>query len=128
MTEATALPAVREPLWGHPLQIWDTGRTIRVPQKVFPLLAALGLLIGRKAIVSPAIFIFFRDAIDDPNVHWLRQVLGPDLSGPAWCLCNCPECRRLQSDIDHTSLPGRNPLDEDVAEQIVRQVVARRVR
>jgi len=120
MTKANAM---NEPKWGHPLAIWDTGRSIRVPKLVFPMLKDLGLLVGRRAILSPKIILFFNQAMEDQNVHELRQILGVDLSGPKWCRCACRDCRRKESDADQTLTPQMQCIQ---AEDVVRDVKARR--
>jgi hypothetical protein len=42
----------------------------------------------------------------DSVTDGLRQLLGPDLSGPAWCVCRCRECQERGADADHTDEPG----------------------
>lgn len=96
------------PMWGHALQIWDTGRTIRVPKFVFPKLKAIGCLMNGRAILLPTILIFFEDRKYDPIMHELLMVLGKDLTGPAWCKCGCEECKRNKGRIDNTPIPGQN--------------------
>lgn len=99
MIQAAALDI--EPEWGHKLSVWDTGKSIRVPQFVFPILRQLGLLINNKAILSPLIVLYLNDKKLDPLVHALRIVLGPDLSGPLQVKCNCAECRE-STNLDDT--------------------------
>jgi hypothetical protein len=93
---ATALPV--QPEWGHPL-ITPKGNVIRVPADVFPLLRRLGLLANNKPRLSLRIYEFL-----DPQYNclsWgLRQLLGDDLSGPAWLVCECDECKGKGTDRD----------------------------
>jgi hypothetical protein len=99
VTQAAALAV--EPEWGHKILVWDTGKYIRVPKYVFPILRQLGLLINNKAILSPLITLYLEDRKLDPVVHALRMVLGPDLSGPRQVKCNCPECSE-STNLDDT--------------------------
>jgi hypothetical protein len=115
-----------QPLWGHPLRVWDTGQVIRVPQYVFPLLRQRGLLIKNKPILSPRILQDFDDSNLQAITHELKMVLGSDLSGPMQVKCRCRECQERNSDVDHTRLPGLDRLEQDEASRIVREVKARR--
>ena len=90
--------------WGHALVNPD-GIELRVPASVFPRLDQMGLLVrGRIPRISPEIYQYMHPEYD-PLTAGLRYVLGPDMSGPAWCECNCSTCQRRQSDRDHTSRP-----------------------
>ena len=85
--------------WGHALKLLDLQgvflREIRVPFAVFADLRKLGLLIKRKhAIYADAAILMFCDRKLDTFVMKLRDCLGPDLSGPMWCLCTCKACRK----------------------------------
>ena len=128
MTQAAAMPALVEPEWGHRLAIWDTGRVIRVPLSIFPMLRERGFLIRNRPILSPTIEPALKDRDLDPIMLGLRQCLGVDLAGPVTVRCMCRECQRKESDIDHTPLPGRNPLDSDQTSKLVREIRARRKR
>lgn len=113
------------PEWGHALAIWDTGRVIRVPAFIFPELKRLGLLIGKRAILSPMILAFYRDRSLDPLIDGIRQVLGPELTGPEWLVCRCRDCHKKASDADQTQEP-RGAVSAMVAEQVVAEVRRRR--
>lgn len=85
MTQAIAL------YWGHPLVTPD-GRTIRVPHSAFASLRKLGLLVRNKNRLSPLVYELLDPQYDCLAVG-LRQLLGVDLSGPKWVMCNCHKCR-----------------------------------
>jgi hypothetical protein len=108
---ATALPV--QPEWGHPL-ITPEGRVIRVPADVFPQLRRLGLLVNNKPRLSPRVYEFL-DPQYDCLALGLRQLLGADLTGPAWLVCGCDECKGKGTDRDAT-----------LASRVVAEVMARR--
>ena len=90
--------------WGHAL-VSPEGAELRVPASVFPRLDQMGLLLrGRIPRISHKIYQYMRPEYDSLT-DGLRFVLGPDMSGPAWCECNCPKCQRRASDHDHTARP-----------------------
>jgi hypothetical protein len=128
MTQATALP---QPSlspgtleWGHPLVTPD-GQTIRVPASAFRKLRQLGALLGNSNRLSPKIYQLIQPEFDCIS-EGLGRLLSQDLSGPSWVLCTCKDCRRRAEESDHTALPGRNPLDDARAEEIVKAVTAKR--
>ena len=53
-------------------------------------------------------------------------MVGQDLSGPSWVVCTCKDCRRREAESDHTSLPGKNLLDDERTSALVREVVRKR--
>jgi hypothetical protein len=108
---ATALPA--QPEWGHPL-ITPEGRIIRVPADTFPQLRRLGLLVNNKPRLSPKVYEFL-DPQYDCLALGLRQLLGSDLAGPAWLVCDCDECMGKGTYRDAT-----------LASRVVDEVKARR--
>lgn len=128
MPRATALnqlPFSPETLeWGRPLVTPD-GQTIRVPAFAFRKLRQLGALLGNSNRLSPKIYQLIRPEFDCIS-EGLGRLLGKDLSGPSWVLCRCKDCRRRAEESDHTVLPGRNPLDDARAEEIVKAVTAKR--
>ena len=101
------------------------GETIRVPAFAFRKLRQLGALLGNSNRLSPRIYEFVRPEFDCLN-EGLGHLLGRDLSGPSWVLCTCKDCQRRAAESDHTALPGRNPLDDARAEEIVREIVRNR--
>jgi hypothetical protein len=106
------LESATQPLWGHALHIWDTGKVIRVPQYVFPILRQMGLLIKNKPVLSPLVQTYFDDPRLHPLTHELVTVLGRDFSGPAQVKCKCSECRE-RVNLD----------DSRVSDQHTRQIV-----
>jgi hypothetical protein len=128
VTQAIALP--QSPLspetleWGHPL-ITPEGQTIRVPAFAFRKLRQLGALLGNSNRLSPKIHQLIRPEFDCIS-EGLGRLLGKDLSGPSWVLCTCKDCQRRAEESDRTALPGRNPLDSARAEEIVKEVTAKR--
>ena len=128
MAQATALPqpplSPVVPEWGHPL-ITPEGKEIRVPAFAFRKLRQLGALLGNSNRLSPRIYQLIRPEFDCIS-EGLGRLLGEDLSGPSWVLCTCKDCQCKAAESDHTMLPGRNPLDEARAEEIVKTVMARR--
>jgi len=122
-------------LWGHPLKIWDTGREIRVPQFVFPVLNHAGCLMDNKATLLPIILLIFDDyeqhaLLIDKEGRNIMLVLGPDLSGPAECKCTCKTCREQHQPDDDTPLPqqgtrNRN-VDPRLSDKLVRELTAKR--
>lgn len=121
MIQAIALSA--KPDWGHALLTPD-GREIRVPAAAFSLLRNLGVLANNKARLSPMIYDFL-DPQYDCLALGLRQLLGPDLSGPAWLVCGCMECRESEAVMDNTRLPRQSVPGVDT-DRIVADVLARR--
>lgn len=95
--QATALE------WGHPLHTPD-GREIRVPSSAFGQLRRIGALMGNSNKLSPIIYEFM-DPQYDALAPGLRQMLGRDLSGPKWLVCNCEQCkaRRGHANPDHAA-------------------------
>ena len=126
MTQATALsqPPPVVPEWGHPL-IAPDGRTIRVPASAFAKLRRLGSFLGKSNRLSPRIYDLIHPDFDCIT-EGLGRLLGEDLSGPSWVFCTCKSCQDKKAESDHTRLPGRNPLDAARAEEIVRDVRAKR--
>jgi hypothetical protein len=123
--QARALSTLRaEPEWGHPL-VTPEGKTIRVPASAFRKLRQLGALLGNSNRLSPRIYDFVRPELDCLG-EGLGRLLGEDLSGPAWVVCACNDCRRKEAESDRTALPGRNPLDDDRASALVREIVRNR--
>lgn len=104
------------------------GKEIRVPKFAFEPLRRLGVLERNRAQLKPLIYQLM-DPLYDDLVMGLRQLLGPDLSGPNWCVCHCRECQKKATQTDNTSLPGQRfsgfyaGTDTDA---IVREVRARR--
>jgi hypothetical protein len=80
---------------------------------------------GNSNRLSPRIYEFVRPEFDCVS-QGIGRLLGADLSGPAWVLCSCKACQRRAAESDRTALPGRNPLDDARAEEIVREVVRNR--
>ena len=101
------------------------GQTIRVPAFAFAKLRQLGALLGNSNRLSPKIYQLIRPEFDCIT-EGLGRLLGANLSGPSWVLCACKDCQRRSAESDHTSLPGRNPLDAARAEEIVKAVTAKR--
>lgn len=89
MFYATALPV--NPEWGHPL-ICPDGQEIRVPSFAYPKLRQLGLLDGKKGRLSPLVYEFL-DPQYDCICESLRHLLGMDLTGPNWLVCECEGCK-----------------------------------
>ena len=89
MKQATAI--LTEVINGHSLTTPD-GKTIFVPLAVFAKLRKLGLLANNKARLSERIYEFL-DPQYDCLTDGIRKVLGDDLSGPRWLICNCHKCR-----------------------------------
>jgi hypothetical protein len=112
------------PEGGHPL-VTPQGGTIRVPAFALRKLRQLGALLGNSNRLSPRIYEFVRTEFNCLG-EGLGRLLGNDLSGPSWVLCTCKDCQRKAGESDHTALPGRNPLDDARAEEIVKAVTARR--
>ena len=112
------------PEWGHPL-ITPEGATILVHAFAFRKLRQLGALMGNSNRLSPRIYEFVRPEFNCIS-EGIGRVLGEDLSGPAWVLCTCKDCQRRAAESDRTALPGRNPLDDVSAEEIVREIVRKR--
>ncbi len=102
------------------------GETIRVPAFAFQSLRRMGLLLGNSNRLSPRVYQFLDASLDAITTAALRRLLGADLSGPEWVLCTCKDCQRRAAESDRTALPGRNPLDDARAEEIVKEVVAKR--
>jgi hypothetical protein len=101
------------------------GKTIRVPASAFAKLRQLGALLGNSNRLSAKVYQLIRPEFDC-IAEGLGRLLGEDLSGPSWVLCTCRSCHSKAAESDHTALPGRNPLDEAYAEEIVKTVMARR--
>ena len=125
MTEAQAT-AAHKLEWGHPL-ITPEGTEIRVPKFAYAKLERLGLLIGRRNVqLSPMIYGFLQpehDCITDG----LRHLLGKDLTGPEWLVCNCMECQQKQADLDHTPDPRvRRSVNDQAVDRIVDEVKRKR--
>jgi hypothetical protein len=80
---------------------------------------------GRSNRLSPRVYELIRPEFDCLT-EGLGRVLGEDLGGPSWVVCACADCRRRAAESDRTALPGRDPLDEARAEEIVREVVRKR--
>lgn len=73
---------------GHPLLTPD-GRTITVDYAAMRELQKAGLLTGRRTRLRPGIWAALtRGLLSDR----LRRHLGPDLSGPEVCTCECHLC------------------------------------
>ena len=111
MLYATALPVTPE--WGHPL-ICPDGQEIRVPSFVYPKLRQLGLLDGKKGRLSSSIYELL-DPQYDCICEGLRHLLGVDLTGPKWLICNCEECKNQK--------PYR---DAGIGERIADEVMKKR--
>jgi hypothetical protein len=109
------------PEWGHPLLTPD-GKTIRVPASAFAKLRKLGAFLGKSNRLSPRIYQLIQPEFDC-IAEGLGRLLGEDLSGPSWVLCTCKSCQNRVTESDQTKLPGRNPLDDARAEEIVREIV-----
>ncbi len=128
MTQANALsqppfsPGTLE--WGHPLVTPD-GQTIRVPAFAFAKLRQLGALLGNSNRLSPRIYQLIQPEFACIS-EGLGRLLGEDLGGPSWVLCTCKDCQHRAEESDRTALPGRNPLDDARAEEIVKAVTAKR--
>ena len=105
--------------------ITPDGQTIRVPAFAFRKLRQLGALLGNSNRLSPKIYQLIQPEFDCIS-EGLGRLLGQDLSGPSWVLCTCKDCLRRAEESDHTALPGRNPLDDARAEEIVKAVTAKR--
>ncbi len=74
--------------WGHGL-VTPEGNEIRVPKFALVKLRKMGLLVRRRARLSPLIYgVLEQESLE----NGLRRLLGPDLSGPARLSCNCREC------------------------------------
>jgi hypothetical protein len=111
------------PDWGHAL-LTPTGQEIRLPAFAFPKLRRLGLL--QRGHTMPRLrhtayqwMINEYDCVTDG----LRQLLGPDLSGPAWCVCHCKDCQKQAAQADHTDEPGmRRARASMQADDVIKQV------
>ena len=101
------------------------GKVIRVPAFAFRKLRQLGALLGNSNRLSPRIYEFVRPEFDCLG-EGMGRLLGEDLSGPSWVLCACKDCRRRAAELDHTPLPGRNPLDDERTSALVREIVRHR--
>jgi hypothetical protein len=129
------------PEWGHPLRTPD-GRTIRVPQNIFPALKQLGAIQRRQAELTPLIYILLNrkfDALSEVPfvkkdeysgkrrmaIENIRKILGPDLSGPNTVKCRCKPCEAKKSEGDKTQKP-RGPESEAFAEQAIEDMRAAR--
>ena len=125
VTQATAFSiSSSAPEWGHPL-VTPEGKTIHVPAFAFRKLRQLGALLGNTNRLSSRIYVYIR-----PEFNCLSEglgcLLGEDLSGPSWVQCTCKDCQRKAAESDRTALPGRNPLDDDRASALVREIVRKR--
>jgi hypothetical protein len=85
--------------WGHALLVLNLEgkpiRELRVRNDTFKLLRQIGLLNKRQhAVYEAPTIMTLTDRRLDPMVMQLRMHLGPDLTGPAWCMCNCSKCRK----------------------------------
>lgn len=109
------------PDWGHPL-ITPEGKVIRVPKSAFEPLRKLGVLERNRAQLKPSIYEFL-DPQYDCLAMGLRQLLGPDLTGPAWLVCGCDECKR-EPQIN-TRMPGQKQPGIDT-DKIIAEIKARR--
>lgn len=107
--------------WGH-LLITPDGRKIRVPAAVFPALRQIGCLIGDRRL-SPLVHKFMEPEYDALAVG-LRLLLGRDLSGPAWLVCNCQECK--ERGCDNVRMPKQPAPGYEDADRVVADVKARR--
>lgn len=92
--------------WGHEIETPE-GRVVRIPN-VFPELKQLGLVrrnrdTGRFQL-RPLIYEFLHPDYDG-LMGPLRRVLGTNLSGPEWVVCECRECQKQKEDADRTRLP-----------------------
>lgn len=114
---ATALPI--EVQWGHPLLTPD-GRLIRVTASTFPLLRKLGVLARNKPVLSGRIYDLLNPEYDS-LAPGLRQLLGRDLTGPAWLVCTCRACK--ERGCDNVRLPGQMVPE---TEQIVAEAISKR--
>jgi hypothetical protein len=112
------------PEWGHPL-LTPEGKTIRVPASAFAKLRRLGVLLGKSNRLSPRIYQLVQPEFDCIT-EGLGRLLGEDLSGPNWVQCTCKSCQYRAAESDQTQLPGRNPIDDARAEEIVREIVRNR--
>lgn len=56
----------------------------------------------------------------------LYAALGPDFTGPNTVVCPCEICGGKAADIDHTRLPGKNTLESDETDSIIRDLKRRR--
>lgn len=96
-----------KPLWGHPI-LTPEGIEIRLPQHAFERLKLLGLLMPRPSLnrfqISPKIDAFM-DSDCDPLMGALRRILGKELEGPEYILCECVACLRLKEEADKTPKP-----------------------
>jgi hypothetical protein len=124
--QATALPQPSPvvPEWGHPL-LTPNGKTMRVPASAFAKLRRLGAFLGKSNRLSPRIYEVIKPEFDCIT-EGLERLLGEDLSGPSWVQCTCKSCQEKKAESDYTRLPGRNPLDDARAEEIVREIVRKR--
>jgi hypothetical protein len=61
----------------------------------------MGLILrGRKLRLKPEIYKLI---LPDNNTLLggrLRRLLGPDLSGPSWLVCGCPQCKPKESGVE----------------------------
>jgi hypothetical protein len=116
--------------WGHALSILDLDgkeiRQIRVPNEAFSLLHEIGHLNRRRhAVYEGALLVTLRDQRLDPIVLKLRQLLGVDLMGPAWCVCNCRNCRRRYRKAEKEVVV--ETMDTNVVTRLVNELKAKRV-
>ena len=89
---------------GHPVLAPD-GAELCVPASVFPRLRVMGLLQrGPIPRIADRIYQYMLPEYDCLT-DGLRFLLGPDVSGPAWCECHCTHCKRKLSDLDQTATP-----------------------
>lgn len=105
--------------------VTPNGQIIRVPAFAFRKLRQLGALMGNSNRLSPRIYQFVRPEFDCLS-EGMGRLLGENLSGPSWVLCRCKDCQHRAAESDRTALPGRNVLDDIRAEEIVKEVMAKR--
>jgi len=101
------------PEWGHPL-ICPDGRIIRVPSYVIAQLRKKGLLEYQRNRLKSSIYELINPQYDC-MMDGLRHVLGSDLSGPEWIVCDCRYCREKK--------PYREP---DMGFNVARETIRNR--
>lgn len=83
------------PEWGH--RIFDPdGRPIQLPYRAVERLRRLGVLLKNRNLgglqIDPVIHTLLTPEYDAITME-LRRVLGTELEGPKWLVCNCRRCR-----------------------------------
>ena len=93
--------------WGHPL-LSPEGVEIRLPQWAFTWLGGMGLLTKNRESglrqILPLVHAFMEPECDG-LMGGLRQLLGVNMEGPKWLICECRQCQRREEEADKTPAP-----------------------